>query len=192
MFAENNKKYLSECGKRIRRFIDPTGKIYPSILNNENGSTIVVALILLALLTLLGVSSTNTCTTELAIVRNEALYKRSFYRAEGAAMEAAQKMADEAADQLRLETTALAWLNDSTVDLTDTSNWTGNSAESDNVSDGANESTLFAVRSEGIAQGASLTMTSGTQLYQFSVHGLYESEQTHSRSHIVIGYRKRF
>jgi Tfp pilus assembly protein PilX len=192
MFIKNSERCQSEGANQLKRFIDQTREICPQVLNNENGSTIVVALILLALLTLLGVFSTNTCTTELSIVRNEAIYNRSFYRAEGAALEAAQKMEDENADQLRLATTTLAWLNDDTVDLTDTANWAGNCAQSDNVTDGANESTRFASISEGIASGASLTMTSPTQLYQYAVHGLYESTQNNARSHIVIGYRKRF
>ena len=52
------------------------------ILDNEQGSTMVVALLALAVLTLLGISSIDTTCIELKIVRNERLYQRCFYVAD--------------------------------------------------------------------------------------------------------------
>ena len=52
------------------------------IPNNENGSVIVVALMMLALLTILGHSAINTSTTEQHLATNTLLYERSFYAAE--------------------------------------------------------------------------------------------------------------
>lgn len=54
------------------------------IINNENGSVIVLALLMLAVLTILGVSSTNNTNIELQIVRNERIYQRDFYIADSA------------------------------------------------------------------------------------------------------------
>jgi len=59
---------------------------------DENGSAIIMALMVLVLLTLLGLTSTNTNVTEQRIVRNDVLYKRNFYRAEAAAGEATQRL----------------------------------------------------------------------------------------------------
>jgi len=52
------------------------------ILHNENGSIIVVALMLLALLTVLGLSAINTSTTERHLAVNTLLYERAFYASE--------------------------------------------------------------------------------------------------------------
>jgi Tfp pilus assembly protein PilX len=52
------------------------------IINNEQGSAIIVALLALALVTLLGISSIDTTCIELKIVRNEKMYQRCFYVAD--------------------------------------------------------------------------------------------------------------
>ena len=51
-------------------------------LTNEKGSTIIYAIIVLLLLTIIGISSVNTTTTEQAIAQNDMYYKLSFYAAE--------------------------------------------------------------------------------------------------------------
>lgn len=81
--------------------------------NNEEGSAIILAVLILAVLTILGVSSTNTSITELQIVRNERIYQQNFYQAESATMIGAQKLED--VDSLD---TALAqtWCKKSTDD----------------------------------------------------------------------------
>ncbi len=53
-----------------------------SPLNNENGSVIVVAVMLLVLLTLVGISSTNSSTTEVQIATNNQNYQVEFYLAD--------------------------------------------------------------------------------------------------------------
>jgi Tfp pilus assembly protein PilX len=55
---------------------------HPSILSNEKGSVIVVAMIILALLTLIGVSAVTTSTTEVNIAANDQLNKMMFYTAD--------------------------------------------------------------------------------------------------------------
>ena len=64
------------------------------LFNNEDGSVLFVALIVLILFTLLGVSSTTTSTIGMHIVGNENLYKQNLYLAEGAAMESARNLKD--------------------------------------------------------------------------------------------------
>lgn len=53
-------------------------------LGNETGSTVVMAMMVLAVVTILGIFSINTSTTELAIARNDRLYTIAFYAAEAA------------------------------------------------------------------------------------------------------------
>ena len=58
------------------------------ILNNEKGSVIIAALMVLVLLTIIGISSTNVSNTEIKISTHELIYQQHFYRAEGATLEA--------------------------------------------------------------------------------------------------------
>ncbi|MGD8371949.1 MAG: PilX N-terminal domain-containing pilus assembly protein [Syntrophobacterales bacterium] len=55
-----------------------------SIIKNNQGSALVVALLMLVVLTLLGIAATSTSTVELQISGNDKLYKTSFYAADTA------------------------------------------------------------------------------------------------------------
>lgn len=52
------------------------------ILTGQEGSAIVLAILVLAVVTILGVTSVNLTNTELSIVRNEQIYQKNFYHAE--------------------------------------------------------------------------------------------------------------
>jgi len=54
-----------------------------NIPNTENGSITVLALIMLALLTLLGVAATMTSSIEVQIAGNDDRYKKALYEADG-------------------------------------------------------------------------------------------------------------
>ena len=53
-----------------------------SIINNRQGSALVVALVILVLLTMIGVAATNTSTTEVQISTNALLHNIAFYTAD--------------------------------------------------------------------------------------------------------------
>ena len=53
-----------------------------SIINNQQGSVIIMAVIILALLTVIGISATNTSTTEVKITTNALLHNMAFYAAD--------------------------------------------------------------------------------------------------------------
>ena len=53
-----------------------------SYLSNDRGSVIVAAMMILALLTIIGIAATNMSNTELKISTNSLLYERAFYTAE--------------------------------------------------------------------------------------------------------------
>jgi hypothetical protein len=55
-----------------------------SIVTNKRGSALIVALLILVVLTLIGISATTTTTFELQIAGNDKLFKRAFYAADGA------------------------------------------------------------------------------------------------------------
>jgi len=52
------------------------------LFSNENGSVIVVALMMMVLLTIIGLAAVNTSTTEQHLAVNTLLYERAFYAAE--------------------------------------------------------------------------------------------------------------
>lgn len=53
-----------------------------SIINNRQGSVMVVAMVILVLLTMIGVAATNTSTTEMQISTNAVLHNIAFYTAD--------------------------------------------------------------------------------------------------------------
>ncbi len=57
---------------------------FKDTINNENGFVLVIALIMLAIVTVIGIAATRTSETELQISGNEKLHKLSFYAAEAA------------------------------------------------------------------------------------------------------------
>ena len=52
------------------------------IMSNQQGSVIVIAMVILVLLTILGISATTTSTTEVQISTNTVLHNVAFYTAE--------------------------------------------------------------------------------------------------------------
>ena len=65
-------------------------KMLGNPLKNNDGAVLVIALMLLAVLTILGVASLNTTTTEIRISGNEKVYKEAFYNAEAGVAYAVQ------------------------------------------------------------------------------------------------------
>jgi hypothetical protein len=57
-------------------------KPFSNILKNEDGSLIVIVLMILVMVTILGVSATTISTTEVQISTNALLYQRLFFTAE--------------------------------------------------------------------------------------------------------------
>ena len=90
----------------IMRFIAPKTERFltqsrPCILQrfsksmgNEKGAVLVIALMLLAVLPVLGVAALNTTTTEIRISGNEKVYKQAFYSAEAGIAYAVERGVD--------------------------------------------------------------------------------------------------
>ena len=58
------------------------GSVLNDTTNNERGFAIIVALIMLAIITVIGIAATRTSETETRIAVNERLYNIAFYTAE--------------------------------------------------------------------------------------------------------------
>jgi hypothetical protein len=153
-------------------------------INNEDGSAIILALVMLMLLTLIGTSANNTATIEIQIAGNDRDYKQLFYLSEAAAMEALQRISD-VTDTSQLQPaggTALTYIVESSLDSYSDLRAAGQTSSLD-------PSTFFAVRSKGVATGSSLDMSNPTQLYEYEVHGMSEDR---GYAHVEIGFRRRF
>jgi len=154
---------------------------------NEDGSLIIFTLMVLALLTIVGMASIRTANTEIEIAGSELLYQRNFYLAEGAAMEAVNRLADPAntittssGPNWMVMTPGL--LNAGNIDTY----WDGAMPASSDVDpDG---SARYIAAYEGIAAGSSLDM-SKTKLHDISIYG---RSQNRGVSEIRLGYRKAF
>ncbi len=86
-----------------------------STLNNENGATIVIALMVLAIMTIIGVSATNMSTTESLIVRNVGIYKQNLHMTDAVlaeAMETAIAFTFTDPTQLQPAITDEDWIHD--------------------------------------------------------------------------------
>jgi len=173
-----------------------------SCLKNEKGAAIIVALMILMVVTIIGVSSTNKTTMELQVVRNDGVYKQNFYQAEGAAHEAIQRIWEQAQEDTYLleNKTLLPWLNNLTDvdadndDQMDMINpdfaWDYDGADNDDNSDTSSlPSTVLSAVDVGIAATGSLEMT-GTNVHDFAVFGL--SALNSGRAFIQIGWRIRY
>jgi len=69
-----------------------------SILKNETGSVLVLALLILSLLTIMGVTAVNTGNTELHLAGNHAVSVAALYAAESGAVEAIERLRGESSD----------------------------------------------------------------------------------------------
>jgi len=162
-------------------------------IKNEEGSAIVVAVMILMVVTIIGVSSTNTTTVELQIVRNDGIYKQNLYLAEAAAQEGIQRIWNlSRTDPFRLEIQAPAWLNNiDDIDLTDPGDWDNDGAGGDDTAEvsSTDPDAILAV-TDRIAEGGSLDISSETNAHQFAVFGI--GSRNNGRVFIEIGYRERF
>jgi type IV pilus assembly protein PilX len=154
------------------------------LLKNENGSIMVIGLVMLMLLTLLGISATTTSTIEIRIAGNEIEYKRNLYLAEATALEFAQEMQDDPDLGNNPEIKALDSVTPDNI--RDDTHWdgAGNSYQSD-VDPKARYIPVF----EGLAPGASLDMAKST-VNAYTIYG--RSKENNAVAIVEIGYRRPF
>ena len=164
-----------------------------SNLKNEEGSVIIMALIILVALTMIGIVSTDNTVVELQIVRNETIYRQNFYRAESAVIDGAQVMEDRTLTM----PPSTPWIQTkaTALNMEDVSNWdktvgTGNAQLSNNMNNPLTNETSYAAIF--IKKVGSKKMTNKKSLYLYHVYGLSDSTSGQGRSMIRMGYNKRF
>lgn len=159
---------------------------------NEQGSAIVIALMLLSLLTVMGLWSTRKSNIETLIAGNEVARKQTFYRTEGGVIEGGFAIEEAASGDLR--SWAPDWLTEASMapDMTDPDNWDFDGVGGD---DTAQESDIdadvgFCALDKGITSGDSLLMTGATQVRTYAVYSFHDSRD--GQALMEVGYKRRF
>lgn len=164
---------------------------------NQQGSALIIVLIVMAVLTIVGLSVINTATVENTIVRNERVYQENFYLAESSVNEAVQTIETETNnDNLMPIYSGWVWIHDvvdssgDKVDFTHAGNWLYTDSSDDNAEKSAVSSqALYSTIGKGVRRGSSLDI-GATRLYEFAVFGHGKSKD--GSVIIEIGYLKRF
>ena len=156
-------------------------------LKNEQGYFLIIStLMLLALLTIISIAATNTAKTEVEIAGNDTVYQRNFYLAEGAAMEAVDRLENDSNPrELEFVVPGLKAIDDSTY----MDHWDKDPGGQKGIAalDPAGD-TRFVAGYQGTPSGYSLGMGK-PRVHEFVVYGRTENQGVTT---IKVGYRKAF
>ena len=158
----------------------------PHVLQNQQGAVLYGVLMVLLLLTIIGIASTKVSNTEVQISGNELAYQQNFYRAEGAAMEAAELL-EALADP---NASPPAWLDNIVHNVTDSQirAWQFGASPTPRASVLADTS-LIAL-STGIIHGSSLDLES-SKVHGYAIYGR-SAPPRRGVTTVGIGYQKAF
>lgn len=180
-------------------------RVFITIMRDNHGSGLVVVLLILAAITVIGISALNTSNVEVLLANNDMIYKRNVYRTEAATREGARALEIRTSDDLVYpirygKTTSNAkftmpeWLNiqgsNSRLHYTDKSIWDSN-CTSDCIElfqSSIDSSAYYAIVYNRVAPDQSLDATAQTFLLEFSVYGF---SKENGAALIEIGYRRR-
>ncbi len=156
------------------------------MLANEDGSVVVLALIMLLLLTMVGTSATNTATLENQVAGNERRYKQIFSSTESAAAQGAQNIQEA-------PSTAEAWMRNLTflhtnsprTNFDNQANWVDLSSFGSQYSN-----TSYLVVYTGPTPWSTLD-DNGMKIHGFSVYGQRRNPANNETMIIQTGYARR-
>lgn len=167
-----------------------------TILKNEEGAVIIAALLVLVLLTIIGIASTNISNTEVKIAAHGAIHQQNFYRAEGAAIQVMDDM--EGKPNPETEDPPLDYMTQTLANsesLLDSGNlyssdwWRDGSADA-TPRDSTFNDTKYVVVSGGIVEGESLDMGS-TKIHSYTIYGRSAPPKRGTVT-VEVGYLKAF
>ncbi|CAB5100437.1 hypothetical protein D3OALGA1CA_3289 [Olavius algarvensis associated proteobacterium Delta 3] len=178
-------------------------------VRNEDGTVMVIALLIMAILTILGLSAIDTSNVEIQITSNERIYKRNFYKAEAAVIAAAQQLEESTpsqlanvsnidwlintdfdADNMQYQTPAGTW-----VSLQDVSgDWIDPPAVNGIVGQVASgDSDYAASRFVVLETTGFIDLTAPSNMHSYEIYGFYDSQGADRGQVVVeIGYKRRF
>ena len=162
------------------------------IIRNEDGSIMVIALLIMSILTILGISAIDMSNIEIQIASNERVYKQNFYRAEAAAIAATQRLENMGAGQLS-DISDDAWITTSSFDVTAADSLKTGSPEAwtgrwDGTGTGHTNARYTVVESTGF-----IDLSASSNLHEYTIYGAYDSD-FRDRGQVIVemGYKRRF
>lgn len=169
-------------------------------LRDESGAIMVIAMVLLAMLTIIGFMSINRTTTELEIAKNEVLYRRNFLRADAVnviALGVLEELSDT--NPTAIENFTPNWLYNerlAPMDFTDPNEWDINSTDGSGINcqevTGFTRNGVFDTHYAVVARrvpGGSVVMGRPLLVTQYEVYSRYASEDGQAIVHSA--YRLR-
>jgi Tfp pilus assembly protein PilX len=155
--------------------------------NNENGYFLIIStMMLLALITIISIAASNTARTEVQIARNDLIYQRNFYLAEGAVIEAVDQLQNDPNPRdLAFVVPGLKAIDDSTyMDYWDTER----GAKKVTATLDASQKTRYVAGYEGTPTGYSLGIGK-PRVHAFAVYGRTEKQGVTT---IKVGFLKAY
>jgi hypothetical protein len=147
--------------------------LIPSLKDEDGYLAIIGALLILSLLTVISISTLRVANTEISMARNEFVYRRNFYLAEGAALEAADLLATYENPSENLQ----PWMEMATGELSVDNvkeYWENVAINGDSVVPEPSvvdpNHTLFIIGHEGTAKGFSINMDRPT-VHSIAIYG---------------------
>ena len=156
------------------------------VLRNQHGAVLYGVLMVLLLLTIIGMASTKVSNTEVQISGNELTYQQNFYRAEGAAMEAAELL-EAVADPIASPPT---WLANFPHNVTSSEIRTWQFGASPTPRASVLIDTSLMALAEGIVRGSSLDLES-SKVHGYAIYGRSAPPRRGSTT-VQVGYLKAF
>lgn len=170
-------------------------------LDNQQGSIMLIVLLILSLLTVIGLSSSKTTWIEMGVSNNQTIHKLNFYQAEAAISEGMQNLEDT-----DLENNPPFWIQPlgsgilttgpagtEGADVYTDAIW-DQDADADGVPDNSQVSQSFATAQmmgayRGLAPGSSVSL-GASRIHVYDVYG--KSQQNNGLSIIKMSYRKAY
>jgi len=163
-------------------------------MKKQDGAVTIIAIMILAVLTLIAVSSFNTSKVEVFVFKNEHQNNMSFYQAEIAAKRAAFELRTALTTYLEQNLTSpsrkLKWLYDESnlIDIYDQNAWLSGNASKPMTTNPDNR--FIAVHRKQNNTGSSLSMTNqGSKVHEYTI---YAKSTKGGEAMIEIGFTKRF
>lgn len=158
-------------------------------VSDEKGSVLVIALVMLALLTTLGIMSTNTTSIDLQIAQNERIHRQNFNMAEAANMLAVQRVINELEDLGDWNDAAYDWIH-----VCDENSAAGCAHPFRDTTDSAWTDDAITLTVNGLSakylaeyngefSGASIKVPATDKMYKFTCYGLYQDA---SRGEVLV------
>jgi Tfp pilus assembly protein PilX len=159
--------------------------------NNEEGMAVVVAILMLALLTIIAVTMSQDTVVELNILRNDLVFKDHLYRAESAAMEGVQWIENaDGATLTDFSSTSFLSPNDVDVNALDLNDGRWNLAGTDPFQDPSQILNGYTI----VDDTGPIDLSAESNVFSYISYGFFHQPggRDSGQSMVEVGYKKRF